>query len=183
MRLYMGLVHFPVTNRRGEKIASAVTTLDIHDLARLARTYDVRRLFIITPVPEQQRLARRILQHWTEGYGSRYNRHRKEAVACVRVVESIGEAVAGIQEMEGERPVVIATDATYRGGRSLSFEEARESIRRNQVTVILFGTAWGLHEEALSRSDQLLVPIPGTKGYNHLSVRSAAAIILDRLAG
>jgi len=29
----------------------------------------------------------------------------------------------------------------------------------------------------------MLEPIAGTTGYNHLSVRSAAAIILDRLLG
>ncbi|HIJ20597.1 MAG TPA: RNA methyltransferase, partial [Deltaproteobacteria bacterium] len=36
MRLYTGLIHFPVYNRNSQKIASSITTLDIHDLARLA---------------------------------------------------------------------------------------------------------------------------------------------------
>lgn len=183
MRLYMGLVHYPVYNKNSEKIASAITTLDIHDLARLARTYDVRRLFVITPLRDQQTLAKRILSHWVEGYGGRYNRHRKEAIECVSVVESIERAVAGIQEIEGELPVIIATDAAYREERYISFEEARHSIEGDQVTALIFGTAWGLHEEALRQSDRVLSPIIGRKGYNHLSVRAAAAIILDRLAG
>ncbi|MDQ1334270.1 MAG: tRNA (guanine37-N1)-methyltransferase [Thermodesulfobacteriota bacterium] len=183
MRLYMGLVHFPVYNKNGEKIASAITTLDIHDLARLARTYDVRRVFIITPLQDQQELARRVLRHWIEGYGGRYNWHRKEALECVSVVESIEQAVARIQEIEGELPITIATDAGYQEERSISYEEARESIWRNQVAVLIFGTAWGLHEEVIRQSDRVLAPVLGKKGYNHLSVRTAAAIILDRLAG
>ena len=48
--------------------------------------------------------------------------------------------------------------------------------------VILFGTAWGLAPELLDSADQVLKPIEGTGRYNHLSVRSAVAIILDRLA-
>lgn len=183
MRLYMGLVHYPVYNKNSEKIASAITTLDIHDLARLAKTYDVRRLFVITPLRDQQTLTKRILSHWVEGYGGRYNRYRKEAIECVSVVESIERAVARIQEIEGERPVIIATDAEYREERLISFEEARHSIERDQVTALIFGTAWGLHEEALRQSDHVLAPITGSKNYNHLSVRAAAAIILDRLAG
>jgi hypothetical protein len=47
---------------------------------------------------------------------------------------------------------------------------------------ILFGTGWGLTQEVKDNSDYVLAPIEG-KGYNHLSVRSAVAIILDRLLG
>lgn len=183
MRLYMSLVHFPVYNRNDEKIPSAITTLDIHDLARLARTYDVRRLFIITPLLDQQRLAKRVLKHWIEGYGSRYNRHRKEALECVSVVDSLDESIAWIQQMEGETPIAIATDAADHKERSISYAEARETIWRNQVVELIFGTAWGLHEEVIQQADRVLAPVSGRRGYNHLSVRAAAAIILDRLAG
>jgi hypothetical protein len=47
---------------------------------------------------------------------------------------------------------------------------------------VLFGTGWGLTQEVRDDSDYVLAPIEG-KGYNHLSVRSAVAIILDRLLG
>ena len=183
MCLYMGLVHFPVYNKNGERIASAITTLDIHDLARLAKTYDVKRLFIVTPLDDQQELARRVLKHWIEGYGGRYNRDRKEALECVSVVHSLEQAVERIQEIEGETPVTIATDATDQKERSISYEQARRTIQQNQVVVLILGTAWGLHEEVLSRADHVLAPVSGKGGYNHLSVRTAAAIILDRLAG
>lgn len=183
MRLYIGLVHFPVYNKNGETIASAITTLDIHDLARLAKTYDARRLFIVTPLGDQQELARRVLRHWIEGYGGRYNRYRKEALECVSVVHSLEEAIDQIQEIEGERPITIATDAADQTEGSISYEQVKQVIRRNQVVVLIFGTAWGLHEEVIRHADRVLLPIPGKGSYNHLSVRTAAAIILDRLAG
>lgn len=183
MRLYMGLVHFPVYNKNNEKITSAITTLDIHDLARLARTYDVRRFFVVTPLVEQQRLARRILTHWIEGYGGRYNRHRKEALECVSVAESLEAAITRIHEMEGEPPITIATDAADQKERCISWIDARQAIWNNHVVALIFGTAWGLHEEVIRQADRVLAPVPGKRGYNHLSVRTAAAIILDRLAG
>jgi tRNA (guanine37-N1)-methyltransferase len=55
----------------------------------------------------------------------------------------------------------------------------RESAR---PWLILFGTGHGLAAEVLERADVALPPIrPGV--YNHLSVRAAAAITLDRLFG
>ena len=47
--------------------------------------------------------------------------------------------------------------------------------------LLIFGTGWGLTREILDRCDDLLEPVRGTGDYNHLSVRSAASIILDRL--
>jgi hypothetical protein len=49
--------------------------------------------------------------------------------------------------------------------------------------VLLFGTAWGLADEILEAADHRLAPINGKGAYNHLAVRSAVAIILDRLLG
>lgn len=183
MRLYMGLVHFPVYNKHRECVASAITTLDIHDLARLARTYDAKRLFIITPLDDQRALASRVVRHWTEGYGSRYNQDRKEALERVSVGESLAWAFNRIQEMEGEPPIAIATDASDQGDRSLSYQQARQMIKQDRAVALIFGTAWGLHEEAIKPTDHVLAPIRGKTGYNHLSVRTAAAIILDRLVG
>ena len=130
MRLYMGLIHFPVYNKNGEKIASAITTLDIHDLARVAKTYAVKKLFIVTPLADQQALTRRILRHWIDGYGSRYNRHRKEALEVVSVVGSLEQAVRWIEEIEGEPPVTIATGASDQEGLPLSPASER-TLRRS----------------------------------------------------
>ena len=183
LRLYMGLIHFPVYNKNYERIASAITTLDIHDLARLAKTYGVRRLFIITPLDDQQNLVRRILGHWIDGYGGQYNRHRKEALELVCVVPDLERAVEEIKETEGEAPLIIATDASDENDRSMSYEKARGIIQEDKTVILLFGTAWGLHEELMKKTDNILDSVSGKTGYNHLSVRTAAAIILDRLAG
>ena len=44
-------------------------------------------------------------------------------------------------------------------------------------------SAWGLAPEVMSRVDGVLPPVGGADAYNHLAVRSAASIILDRLLG
>jgi tRNA (guanine37-N1)-methyltransferase len=175
------LIHFPVYNKNGEKIASAITTLDIHDLARVAKTYAVKRLFIVTPLSDQQALTRRVLRHWVDGYGGRYNRHRKEALEVVSVAGSLEQAVGRIKEIEGAPPVTIATDASDQKGRSISYEQARQILRGDRSVALIFGTAWGLHEDVIRGADHVLAPVLGRGEYNHLSVRTAAAIIVDRL--
>lgn len=183
MRLYIGLLHYPVYNKNRQKIASAITTFDLHDLSRLARTYGVKRFFVINPLEDQQRLAERVLRHWAIGFGATYNRHRKEAIQLLRVVPSLEDSVSEIMEMEGEAPLLVATDASRQTGRSLTYREAARIIDSDRVVLILFGTAWGLDAEIISRADHVLDPVEGVTDYNHLSVRTAAAIILDRLAG
>ena len=183
MRLYIGLVHYPVYNKNKEKIASAITTLDLHDIARLARTYDVKKFFVITPLDDQQELAKRVLNHWTTGYGAKYNRHRKEAIELVAIVPSLERAVDAVAETEGEIPLLIATDASRQKDRSITFERAGAIIKQEHSVLLLFGTAWGLDKTFMTMSDHVLEPISGRSEYNHLSVRTAAAIILDRLVG
>ena len=183
MRLYMGLIHFPVYNKNYDRIASAITTLDIHDLSRLAKTYGVKRLFIVTPLDDQRNLARRVLRHWIDGYGGQYNLDRKEALELACVVPDLERAVGKVKEAEGEAPLIIATDASIQKDRSISYEKARSSIQEDKAVILLFGTAWGLHQEVMKKTDYILYPVSGKTGYNHLSVRTAAAIILDRLAG
>ncbi len=183
MRLYAGLVHYPVYNRNHEIIASAITPVDLHDIARSAKTYDVKRLIVVTPLDDQQGLAEQIRWHWTKGYGARYNRHRKEAFELVSVVPSLEKAIEDITESEGEHPLVIATDASRQRGRAISYQLTRVLILEERVVILLFGTAWGLDQAVMKRADYILAPISGKRDYNHLSVRTAAAIILDRLVG
>jgi len=183
MRLYIALLHYPVYNKNDERIASAITTVDLHDLARLSRTYGVKRFFIITPLTDQQRLAERVKSHWTEGYGAVYNPDRKFALEIACVSGSLEETIREIEDAERERPLLIATDASNQNVRSLDYKEAKQMIRSDRVLMILFGTAWGLDRAVIQEADYLLDPIIGPTPYNHLSVRTAAAIILDRLAG
>ena len=182
MRLYVGLVHFPVYNKHEETICSAITPMDIHDFARLGKTYGIKGFFVITPLEDQQALANRIIRHWISGYGAQYNHHRKQAIGLVSVTPSLEMAVIKVKEQEGETPTLIATDAVkhYRG---ISYQSARAFIASDEVVFLLFGTAWGLHKDVLHKADHVLEPVLGKAEYNHLSVRTAAAIILDRLVG
>lgn len=178
----MGLIHYPVYNKNHETIASAITTFDLHDLSRVARTYGMKGFYIVTPLEDQQRLAERILEHWKVGYGARYNPNRKEALDGVRVAATLEQAVTEISEREGERPLLIATDARTEKERCLPYPKARE-IMVSRAVLLLFGTAWGLKRDVLEEANFILEPIEGGTDYNHLSVRAAAAIIVDRLAG
>jgi len=183
MRLHVGLLHYPVYNKNYETIASAITTFDLHDCSRLAKTYGVKVFFVITPLADQQELARRVLKHWTVGYGAEYNRTRKEALELMAVSPSLEACVEEITIREAEKPVLIVTDASRKKAPGLSYAQARAMVMADKVILLLFGTAWGLVDEVFRKADYLLDPVEGYTNYNHLSVRSAAAVILDRLAG
>ena len=183
MRLYISLLHYPVYNKNYQTIASSITNADLHDLARLARTYGVKKFFVITPLRDQQELAGRIIEHWTTGYGATYNHHRKEALALLAISPSLEETIREISEMEGKKPLVIATDAQKQKTGSLTYRKAVDIINAENVVMIMFGTAWGLDKEVVDQADFILDPVEGGTNYNHLSVRTAAAIILDRLVG
>ena len=181
MPFYIGLLHYPVYNKGREIIASAITNLDLHDLARLARTYGARRFYVVNPLVDQQALAKRICEHWVSGYGALYNRDRQEAMSLISVVSTLEESVAEIQEIEGHLPVLMVTDAGKDRGERLTYDAAREIVASHKTIMIVFGTAWGIADELLKRADYILAPILGVSRYNHLSVRGAAAITLDRL--
>jgi hypothetical protein len=159
-----------------------VTNLDLHDIARAARTYGVRGYFVVTPVADQQVLARRIIDHWTGGRGGACNPARQEALSLIRITESLGSAAAAIHRETGRPPRTIATCAR-KGERNLSYGACREILGGGAPCLLIFGTAWGLSPTLLETVDFVLAPIEGPTDYNHLSVRSAAAIILDRLLG
>lgn len=178
--LYIGLIHYPVYNKRGEISATAVTPLDIHDLARCARTFDLPGFFVITPLESQVQLLERMIRYWLEGEGANYNPTRREALSLIQISRSIEEAEQRIVHLWGKRSKRIATGASY-SPMAIGFEEVRKLLKDQETPYfLLFGTGWGLIQEVKDHSDYLLAPIEG-KGYNHLSVRTAAAIILDRL--
>lgn len=180
--LYLGLVHYPVYDRKREVVASAVTNLDIHDIARCVKTFGLGGFFVITPLESQGEMVERIIRHWKEGAGSSYHPTRKEALERVWVSRSIDEAdqeVSGLYRKKAKR---IAT-----GGvpypKTIGFETLRNLLEDGETPyLILFGTGYGLTQEVKEDSDYVLAPIEG-KSYNYLSVRSAVAIILDRLLG
>lgn len=179
-RIDVALIHHPVVNRCGEIIGSAVTNLDLHDLARAGRTYGVEACWIVTPYEDQQELAGQIVRHWTEGYGGTVNPDRKEALSLLRVRSDLQEVMAEATEKWGVRPLVFATCARLQEN-TRGYGEVRDLLEQGQPLLLLFGTAWGLAPEVLSGVDGTLPPLRGPGEFNHLPVRSAVAIILDRL--
>ncbi|HXG53114.1 MAG TPA: tRNA (guanosine(37)-N1)-methyltransferase TrmD [candidate division Zixibacteria bacterium] len=179
--VYLALLHHPVYDKNGRVVTTAVTNMDIHDIARAARTYGVRALYVVTPVKALQKLSLKIIEHWETGYGAEYNATRKEALALARVTDALDDVLIDVERESGIQPAIVATSARTGPGRA-SFPQVRDMlIKSSRPVLILFGTGWGLTDEILSRADYILEPVEGCAGYNHLSVRSAAAIILDRL--
>jgi hypothetical protein len=180
--LYLALAHYPVVNKRGEIIASAVTNLDIHDMARAVRTYGARALYIITPHEDQQTLVKTLVSHWTTGFGSVYNPKRCQALETVSVLDSLEKACEDIALRAGGCPRTVMTSAREHSG-GISISRLRELLETGKPYLLVFGTAWGLSLECMEAADHILEPIRGNTAYNHLSVRAAASIILDRLLG
>ncbi len=179
--LSVALLHHPVLNRRGETIASAITNLDLHDLARLACTYGISRCYIVTPLKDQQDLAQRLLRHWSEGIGQKLHPDRDRALRCLRIVADLAAAKSEIASRCGQSPTVWATTAVEQPD-ALSLQQARQRLLESGIPrLVLFGTGWGLAPSVLAEADAVLETIRGRNGYNHLSVRCAAAILLDRL--
>ena len=179
----IALVHHPVYDRNRQVVTTAVTNLDIHDIARSARTFGLFRYYVVTPVSAQQQLVTRIVGHWQDGWGATYNPKRKSALELVQLAPSLQSATAELSDALGKPVRVIATGA--RGGPApLSCTELAEELAAGSDPVLLvFGTGWGLSEEVLQQVHGVLEPISGGTDYNHLSVRSAVAIYLDRLFG
>jgi hypothetical protein len=180
-RFYVALVHYPVLNRKGDTIASAITNLDLHDLGRLVCTFGIPICYIVTPLKDQQALAKRLLSHWLEGIGKELHPDRERALRHLRIVENIESAVNDIASQWRKRPRLWATTARNHDG-CLTIMQARKALAEAvEPHLLLLGTGWGLAPEIMSAADAVLETIESRNGYNHLSVRCAAAILLDRL--
>lgn len=180
-RAYVALVHYPVYNKRREIVTTAFVNLDVHDIARAARTYGIKGLFLVQPVREQQKLIEQVLWHWMEGPGASFNPTRVEALKLVTIKNSIDETMKEIEEREGLRAKVVVTDARPREKMIGYFELKEKILSGKEPYLMLFGTGWGIAGEVMDTADYMLKPIDGVTDFNHLSVRGAAAIILDRL--
>lgn len=179
--LYIALLHHPVLNRDGAIVTTSVTNIDIHDIARSARTYGLAGFFVVHPVLGMRKLTERILWHWREGFGATYNPTRGEALKLVRMATDLDQALAEIERETGALPVLISTSARTADGVLGFAEMAARLADTTRPHLLLLGTGYGLTPEILTRCPLRLAPIPGASDYNHLSVRAAAAIMLDRL--
>jgi len=179
-KLYVALIHYPVVDKNGDIIASAVTNLDLHDISRAAKTYGLKSFYVVTPIEDQKELVERIISHWTNGIGATYNPKRRSALELIRVKDSFSEVLDQIADAENVYPITIATCAR-KYPTNISYDKFRAMLNNGKPYVLTLGTAWGLAEEFISKADYVLEPIAGKTDYNHLSVRSAAPIMLDRL--
>jgi hypothetical protein len=183
VKVDLALIHYPVVNKNQEKIGSAVTNLDLHDIARAAKTYGVDSFYIVTPYEDQQVLFRELLDHWLTGHGAKYNSKRGEALSVVQICDDLEELFELVTEKWQGKPTVLATCAQEKSSSIWPYSVVRQRIFDGECFLILLGTAWGLAQEVIDSGDGILPPISGLGNYNHLSVRSAAAIVLDRLLG
>lgn len=208
--IFVVLLHSPMVDRIGKEVTTAVTNLDIHDIARSCKTYGVKRYFIVNPEPEQERMVKTILDHWKQEVSKVHHPSRAQALELVRFVRTFEEAFneASLESAQcgeseddksvDQRPYVVMPDArdlTKYFSEIWSYEELRRRIEQSEIpgdlstsmkrpVMIVFGTGWGIAPVFFEKVDQVLAPLR-TKGnrYNHLSVRAAAAIVLDRLFG
>jgi len=175
------LIHHPIYDRARAVVTGAITNLDIHDIGRSAHTYGLEAYYVAHPIAAQRELALRIREHWLTGSGSRRIPDRVPPMQNLRVVSDLDEALAG----SGPDTELWVTSARF-GEKTLAHEAAREALQGEGPPVLIaFGTGWGLADEVVERARYLLAPIrsPRADGFNHLSVRAAAAIIFDRLLG
>lgn len=180
LNLYLALIHYPVVNKNGQIIGSALTNMDLHDIARAGRTFGVKAYYVVTPYEDQKTLAFQIMDHWTHGHGGTVNPARKSALERVRVADTFEAVCNDIENELGQTVVKVATSANAQGP-TMSCRTLGQELKGNAPHVIVFGTAWGLVPEVIKQCDHILEPIQGAGAYNHLSVRSAASIYLDRL--
>lgn len=175
MTLRLALVHHPVLNRHGEEIASVVDEFDVFDGGRLALTYGIPSLYVVNPVPAQRDKAQRVIDH-ARSEERDAARGRMDALTwCASLEDAIADA------SRPERPWVVATSAVAREPAA-SVADVRGRLAEGQDVLLVIGKAWGLAPSVLQRCDVQLRPIDAGTGFNHLSVRSAMAILVDRLA-
>jgi tRNA (guanine37-N1)-methyltransferase len=182
-RTHVALVHHPVVDRTGAVITTALTNFDIHDLARSALTYGLAGYHIVTPITSQREKAMHIASLWM---ADEQGEHRARALQLVHTAESIDTVLAELTTSAGP-PLVVATSARLgsfpTAERRTSAELVAEASNRPTPMLVLLGTGWGLAEPLIPSVSRVLAPIEGASEWNHLSVRSAGAVLLDRLFG
>lgn len=181
---YVVLMHDEIDLGDDKTGTTSITSIDIHDGARSSRTYGVKNFFLVSSLIDQQMIAKTLLDFWVKGAGVEYNRSRHDAVSRVQIAVSLRETIARIEEIEGVRPLVIATSAKIIPGKqALDYFSQGDVWRQRRPVLLVFGTGKGLAKSAIDQVDYVLGPVKGFSDFNHLSVRSAMAIVLDRWFG
>ncbi len=183
-RTAVALVHHPVLDRTGAIVTSAVTNLDLHDIARSAATFGLAGYHVITPIESQRNKAAHIATLWQE----EQKEWRAKALRLCTPLASVDDAIATLTRDHGRPPIVAATSADpARFALARRVTPARLIAELQDAPgvplLLLFGTGWGLADGEITQVSRIITPISGRPAWNHLSVRSAVAILLDRLFG
>ena len=179
--VYLAIIHYPVLDKQGNTVATSLTNLELHDVARSCMTFGVELCYIVTPLQKQASIAERLIAHWKSGYGARYNPDRARALTKIRVVGDIEELMKEIGA--NGSPVIVGT-SSKQGSNAITYDELKAWIKReDRPLLLLFGTGWGLPPVVTGRCAGMLLPVRGNGEYNHLSLRVAIGVILDRLLG
>lgn len=175
------LVHYPVKLENGKIGASSLTNLDIHDIARISRSYGMKDFYALSPLQDQLALLQKIIAHWIQDNKT----DRSRALQLVRPVASFEEMDSLAYNLNGAKPVYVAASAQWPIGkkapRPMTPDEVLD-LCRTQPVIICLGTGRGLAWPVLAKCQAQLRPLRFLND-NHLSVRSAAAIIADRILG
>jgi len=185
MKLYVGLVHYPISNKLGETVTTSVTNMDIHDISRSCKTYGVEKFYLITPLQTQHEVVQRILDHWKDDKNCAYNPDRFNALSLAELSYSLEDSMKKIEQLEGKKPLLVVTGANIKNPSGSVTSLNERIMLDNMPCYLVFGTGWGLHASVVEQADFRLNPLKcaSKDDYNHLSVRSAVAIYLDRLRG
>lgn len=182
---YVVIMHSQVIVGDGHKVGhTSVASIDIHDIARSCKTYGIKNFFIVTQLEDQFKIVNTFFDFWHSKKGKDYNLSRYNAIESVILTKSFESVIEQIKQKENLDPIIITTSAKPHGnGIKIDFFSQGLVWKENRPVLIVFGTGQGLSDEIMNQSNFILTPVRGLTGYNHLSVRSAAAIILDRWLG
>lgn len=176
----LAIIHYPVLDKRGDIVSTSINNLELHDVARSCMTFGVDLCYIVTPLEKQRVIAQQLVDHWKSGYGRVYNGDRAEALEKICMKAAFADVLA---EFQGAPPVLVGTSSKRRDA-SIEYDALSDWVRRDpRPFLLVFGTGWGLPADMVERCERVLLPIRGRGDYNHLSLRVAIGIILDRLFG
>jgi tRNA (guanine37-N1)-methyltransferase len=183
---YVVLMHDEIVLKGGKVGTTSVTSIDIHDIARSSATYNLKNYFIVTPLIDQQKIVGTILDFWKDQQvGAEYNRDRHQALDSVVLKSSLQAVLDQIEQVEGKKPVIIGTSARFdqHQDKMISYHDQEKVWAHDRPVLLVLGTGHGMAPQLLEKCDYFLQPLQGFSDFNHLSVRSAAAIMFDKWLG
>ncbi len=180
--IYVVLMHYPIVNRQGKLVTTSVTNMDIHDIARSARTFGASGYFLVTPIEDQHQLVGRILGHWRQDSSREWHPDRFEALSRVQMARDFEEVKSLVRaECGGRDPVVAMPDARPLPN-AVSYADFRRELedpaQAGVPVCVVFGTGWGISETFFPEVHRILAPVYGPEGRGITTSRFARRQLL-----